>query len=819
MAKKTNNIPFIPLLDPREIDQSIIRNWHKVQVASLSKTVHVIESDINSIQLYNPSMETTKKDWTPAMNKLVVSFLTKKSKVNKKERDQIKKQTEKLGLLIPVSDISEINPESFSHIMNILSQITADFNYIDLLDVLQEEINAETSHKTPLPFHGLKFSIERYINLFLFSESLIESVKYLEGWFSHISPINKQQLNTQQFFSWFYKVVDEVISNNSPVVLEDHDDFHVDVVTLIKKYKQKFIDELIEVKHSKSKYFFFNSFPEFEQDLELLLKEDYDLILFGNIVSRRNQLEIENIGIFNHLFEKALDEESFIDHLSKIFTRKNVVNKMKSMLTIKRSIQDFSLFGVDKNEFEDFVVQKSRLEENEIETFLKLAKNLLNTENVIFTNDINQSLTNYHLSICNSISAPFYNWEIISDKLIPKLNLAPLKETKNAIDYLKAKSAHEKAESLLLKKYIHTIATIQSRTALNNLINSVPSFFYLSNQKRWNIAIQQAEEAIRMRTAFRNQKMKELGIDLDEKFTEAQKNVFLTEMLLIEEEIQNYVPFVTAAFKTALPGKRTTEFDSFRHQSDGIEFDPETVFDSEKWIRGNVMKTLRTKIKKGEVTQVNCFCLDLSGSMDHNRMRNLYKIIYLLVTGLQSRKSFDAFHFFSNNFIPGVEFDYEYTRKNLLFKILTIISEVSGSQIAYAGLEGTNISDGIKGCEQRMHDFVQLLRNKKRDINLSCSMFVITDGEPSIGIRDLNILNKFIDDRRTETGFAIKGIYIKSKDDEKRLITKIFGEENSAETSSFEEGVQKLTNIMSKTYKEQRRNYKWKKKQLRGNVK
>ena len=49
MAKKTNNIPFIPLLDPREIDQSIIRNWHKVQVASLSKTVHVIESDINSI--------------------------------------------------------------------------------------------------------------------------------------------------------------------------------------------------------------------------------------------------------------------------------------------------------------------------------------------------------------------------------------------------------------------------------------------------------------------------------------------------------------------------------------------------------------------------------------------------------------------------------------------------------------------------------------------------------------------------------------------------------------------------------------------------
>lgn len=815
MAKTPNRIHFFPLLDPRDVNQNVIRSWTTTQADSLGKTVQVIESQVNIIQLYNPTLKSPKKDWAIKLDKLIVSYLTKKIKVNKGERDEIKKQTDNLGLLFPVSDITDTEPEELSHAVNILSQITADFKYIDLLDHLADVNNSESVDKLPIPISCLLFTIERYINLILFSDSLIASVKYLEGWLSHYSPFHSKQLSTQQFLSWFYTIVDEVISSNNPVAIEDIEEYHPEVLALIIKYKKIFIEELQEVKESNSKYFFFASFPDFENDLKALLSKDNDLILFGDFLVFRNQLNIPEIGQYNHLFQKALDEESIFDHISKVFTRKNVVNKVKSLLTFKRPIQGFSLFQLRISEYEHLLNKKSNLSESEHATIMLLAQSSLIPKNEKYTSAVTLKIENYHFELSNSISNPYYRWDKVDKKIIPKLNIASREDIDTATAYLKAKLAHEKAEAQLIKKYVQAIVSIQSRTALDNLVNSVPSFFYSSNQKRWNIAIRQAEEALKMRSVFRNQKMRELGIDLDENFTDAQKEVFLTEMLSIEEEIQNYVPFVTAAFKTALPAKRTTEFDTFRHQSDGIEFDPETVFDPEKWIRGNVMKTLKTKIKKGEVSQVNCFCLDLSGSMDHERMRNLYKILYLLVTGLQSRKSFDAFHFFSNNFIPGVEFDYEYTRKNLLFKILTIVSRIEGPHIIYTGLEGTNISAGVLGCQEKMQNFIKILRNKDPNINLSCSMFVITDGEPTMGIRNLKELNKFITKTRSETKFAIKGIYIKSKKDKKKFITQIFEEEHSAETSSFEEGVQKLTNIMSKTYMQQRRDYKWEKKRAR----
>jgi len=47
------------------------------------------------------------------------------------------------------------------------------------------------------------------------------------------------------------------------------------------------------------------------------------------------------------------------------------------------------------------------------------------------------------------------------------------------------------------------------------------------------------------------------------------------------------------------------------------------------------------------------------------------------------------------------------------------------------------------------------------------------------------------------------------------FITTIFGEENAVETSSFEEGVQELTAIMTKTYKQQRLQFKWDQKRAK----
>jgi len=816
MAKIPINSNFIPLLNPRDVSFENIRNWNITQANALSKTVQIIESDVKSIHLYNPSIKKNNRDWPKKLNKHTKKYLAKRSKSNKSERDEIKKLTDDLGLLIPLYDIAETKHKVLSDSMNILAQITADFNYIDLLDTLADSVNSESQNKLPLSIVALLYSIEKYINLALFSDSVTSSITNLEGWLSHNSPIeNDKQLNTQLFFSWFYELVDKVILSNNPVTLENIDDYHSDVFVLISKYKKQFVDELLEVKKSNSKYFFFTSFPDFKNDLLDLLSADYSLLMLDSfIIMNRNASD----GIANiDLIQKALNEESIISQIGKTFSRKNIVNKVKSLLTIKNGLDELSLFENDKMDYESLLLRKSRLTIEEANLLIEMAESAMSSQSEGYLYAVNQKIEEYQLGLCNTISRPFYAWEREDQIILPKINLATQIESDIATSYLKRKNDHEKAEAELLASYIRSIQSIQSKVAIERLVDSVPSFFYASNQRRWNIAVKQAKETMRARSAFREQKMKELGIDLEEGFSSAQKEVFLTEMLKIEEEIQSFVPFVTSAFKTALPSKRTTEFDNFRHQSDGIEFDPETVFDPEKWIRGNVMKTLKTNIKKGEVTQVNCFCLDLSGSMDHDRMRNLYKMLYLMITGLQSRKSFDAFHFFSNTFIPGVEFNYEYTRKNLLFKILTVISTVSGPHIRYMGLEGTNISDGIIGCEDRMIDFTNKLRIRNPKINLSCSMFVITDGEPSMGIRSIKELNKFINKRRETTGYAIKGIYIKSEDDTKTFITRIFGEDHSTETSSFEEGVQKLTNMMTKTYLQQRQDHKWAKRRNRIN--
>ena len=139
--------------------------------------------------------------------------------------------------------------------------------------------------------------------------------------------------------------------------------------------------------------------------------------------------------------------------------------------------------------------------------------------------------------------------------------------------------------------------------------------------------------------------------------------MWLDEMLKIEEEIRSYIPYVKKAFNAALPIRKTVEFNNDRHDFSGIEFDSSTINDQNKWLRGEVMKTMKSKTKLGEIEQINAFCLDYSGSMDHTRMRNLFKILYLLVLGLEDRKSYDAFHFFNSNFIEGSNFTEEFTRR------------------------------------------------------------------------------------------------------------------------------------------------------------
>lgn len=90
---------------------------------------------------------------------------------------------------------------------------------------------------------------------------------------------------------------------------------------------------------------------------------------------------------------------------------------------------------------------------------------------------------------------------------------------------------------------------------------------------------------------------------------------------------------------------------------------------------------------------------------------------------------------------------------------------------------------------------------------------MITDGEPSLGISEIPLLNAFIDEKRKDGDVEIKGIFIKSVEDtDVGLLEGIFGENHYVETTDFQDGVSKFVRIMTDTYKQQRKSYKWKRK-------
>jgi uncharacterized protein YegL len=276
-------------------------------------------------------------------------------------------------------------------------------------------------------------------------------------------------------------------------------------------------------------------------------------------------------------------------------------------------------------------------------------------------------------------------------------------------------------------------------------------------------------------------------------------------MLLVEKEISPYIPFVKKAFLMALPNKTSVEFNPYQHSHDGIEFDPETTQDQHKWLRGEVMKTLHAKVGKADAEQVNTFALDFSGSMRHHKMRNLFKMLYLMVMGLEGRKSYDAFHFFGTEFIETVNFSHQHTNRSLLFKILRQIARIDAKGVYYGGIGGTNMSEGIIQSHERIKTFSKKLKQQYPERFFLKSIFVITDGEPSLGIHIPEKLHEEIERRRKNSNIAIKGIYLKpEKEKYASFMERIFGKNHFIETSDFAEAIQRLIYIMTQTYKQQR---------------
>jgi len=192
----------------------------------------------------------------------------------------------------------------------------------------------------------------------------------------------------------------------------------------------------------------------------------------------------------------------------------------------------------------------------------------------------------------------------------------------------------------------------------------------------------------------------------------------------------------------------------------------------------------------------------MESNLTQKRMRNLFKILYLMVLGLEDRKSYDAFHFFGTDFIETVNFSSDYTNRSLLFRILKQIARLDYEGVRYGGVGGTNMSEGIIGCHERIKIFADQLKAKYPKRFFLKSIFVITDGEPSLGIHVPIALNSEIERRRQEGSVAIKGIYLKPKGEKyASFMETIFGKDQFVETDDFAEAINRLVYINNKKSK------------------
>jgi len=491
--------------------------------------------------------------------------------------------------------------------------------------------------------------------------------------------------------------------------------------------------------------------------------------------------------------KKAIGNKSILDRIKESST---ATVKLKKPFFAKKMD---SWLTADAQKWYDFTsVERQTL-------LLSATQDLNHFQQEEVANNAKKRWNQYLQGFANQIFSPFFYWTILEDKLLPQWNVLPTKKAQALTRAFEEELSSEIKERAKLEKYIAFLYTKKTLAQAQDFVQQVQPFRFEHLQQQWDKTAKAQLAAIRHKGEYRLRRMKEFGMLKDNKQPGKKLELWLDELLRIEKEIGPYIPFVKQAFLMALPSKSSTEFDPYRHSHDGIEFDPETTQDQHKWLRGEVMKSLRVRSGKADAEQVNAFALDFSGSMRHKRMRNLFKILYLMVLGLEDRKSYDAFHFFGTDFIETVNFSSDYTNKSLLFRILKQIARLDYEGVRYGGIGGTNMSEGILGCYDRINVFSEKLKEKYPKRFFLKSIFVITDGEPSLGVHVPEALHIVIKNKRKEGNIAIKGIYLKPKGEKyASFMERIFGKNQFVETDDFAEAINRLVFIMTQTYKQQR---------------
>ncbi len=547
--------------------------------------------------------------------------------------------------------------------------------------------------------------------------------------------------------------------------------------------------------------------PDIKADYFKICREDLSVVKFQELLDNQSGKKLGETlpeATFQLLTNGS---EKTGTRIQNIFGKKSIVARLQSVRE-KGHQENWPAFAPDTPAWTDKKQpqwhQWSPEKRQEVLTGLSF---MSSDQQLALTNVAKDRLALPLITTINQFTSPFLTWTLSNHQILPSLPILPSLETQRLRQAFFQSQGEETKANHRLSALTKKLRNLTSKAEVTILVEREAPFTQPYLQEKWQMIIRSHLTSIANKTTFDEHKMRQYGILKEDELPDERKNIWLQEMLKIEEEVKPYVLFVKGAFRTALPIRRTVRFDPYRHSMDGVEFDPETFGDQFKWQSGEVMRTLRHEVARGEAEQLNAFALDSSGSMDHEKMRNLFKILYLLVLGLEDRKSHDAFHFFGTYFIETVNISDTYTNRSVLYTIIRNIAKIVGTEVVYGGRGGTNISEGVTRCHEEVITLKNKLQLAQPELNLLCSIFVITDGEPSIGLINTKDLSEMIEGLRQNGAIAIKGIFVKPENEEEdgAFMKPVFGEDNYVETDNFEKAIHELVLLMSKTYKQQRR--------------
>ncbi len=819
---------------------NILREMNALGVEIVEFTARRLEENHWALLILPKSIETQKKNshlkhHNKHLNDQLERGFTKSAGSNSTYWVNVFEEIEHAGFYIPQNDIKNVNPNILKSQLHFSHLISKYFPFEEFFYRVKESQKKDTSFADHLAFAIWIFALHYARYLSNLKDNNEVAFGMYGTWFSDQFDFNDfyQRLPSEQITMLLLNICESHFSETEAVwksqhyfrsgckdVVEFCEQFETDIRSLFesKEYSEELADAQVRI----------------GLGLKNILLKDYDKFLVQEILDDSSGLQLYSSLRVIEQFKygpKSLynlggvvkDKLFFNSKIGNSIFKGEVNGRPRYIRSRKNSyIQNvqywFDLIHEEHEEIIDSYKSASSLElQNEGEDV------------------VNKTCNNHWLNLMNLITAPHLYWTNKDGKIFPQWNLFEDAKASSLRQISRERKKEEEKQRELLQKHLDAIKGLNYvEEIVDYQEKNLPVFSVEVYQRQWQHEISRMMDRLRQKEQFLDLRMEEFGIS-DAKVSDSLKRMWLTEILRIEEEICPYVAFVKKAFQTALPIRRSVTFSKYRHVSDGVEFDPDTLYDHEKWIRANIMKQMESKIERGEAIQINTFCLDFSGSMEHDRMRNLFKILYLLVLGLEDRKSFDAFHFFSDKFIEVVDFSDAFTNKKVLYKIINQISKPYLGKVHFTGLGGTNMSEGIAKSHEKMKNFISEFREKYPEANIVTSIFVITDGEPTLGITNLIELNEFIEAKRKDGDVEIKGIFIEGEEREQdeiieeendenevleeedevpviHLMEEIFGKDQYVETADFNEAVSKFVAILTETYKQQRKAFKWKQK-------